>query len=652
MKPVASKFPEAIDSGDDLYLVADALKVPLGFDYYPGNTSIIADGDISKFPPSGIITLIDQCNTPKERAIYFYYSRRTNREFFDLELLSSSPNVPKPKKITLICSQVMADHREMLKNAILAIENCLGTRHEIGVEPKKGTIFERINFLTKVMFSPKAWFEANRTLGVSPFTTQFIFTGSGNIGPVGEVSYLWKFNEEEIETKEPQVEKVFLNSGKHTVSLTIKNSYGEDTVTFPNMIDVKEQAPQEATVKFLPLQNQIHFNDIFKIRTPINQPVAIEIPQKVENQKSFAGELIDPQTNKAVDAITSYTWSMADDLPHSNTVKTKALYTTGGTYDLVLKTNTKSGSYRITTYKDCIDVVEPLNLWVWTEKNKQIKSYEFGLISEVFKASNNTQVIDINDSFIENEHCKHEFWRNNGCAIKSEFKSGEGGDCLLFWASGRNKEDEITSEKINFLNHNGFADTYTNVQSLSRPWNWAALTSKQNIYFVFGLPQNEQPPTLSLTNNTKTTYNIISGSDSDENIEYRNFKNGAHELMTNPGVHDSDYNTPEGHFSSCRTTWKDDVGYLLRNSGLGEHFAYHNFYKTEGTIGMPFKNIVKLPDMPGDSKDGSLVALNAGIYFFGNYGNTCCFNDITGVWEMVNAHNQIAKKELDALFAV
>ena len=184
------------------------------------------------FRHTELYTLVDQCSCPKERAISFYYGKRTNREFLEIELLSDSPNCPKPKKLTLITLQVMSDHREMLKNSILAIENFLGTKHDVGNEIKNGTIFGRINFLRKIIFKPKAWFEADRTIGIAPYTTKFVFTGVGNNGPVGEVSYLWKFNDEEIQTQEPTVEKLFLNPGNYTVSLTVKNYYGEDTVNF------------------------------------------------------------------------------------------------------------------------------------------------------------------------------------------------------------------------------------------------------------------------------------------------------------------------------------------------------------------------------------------------------------------------------------
>lgn len=644
----ASNYPEQLDNDENLYLVYDALKIPLGTDYYPGNTSVLADGDISKFPPSGIITLVDQHSSPKERAVSLQYGSRTNREFTDLSLLQDSVDSFKPKKIAYITLQAMANHREALKDAIISIESFLGKKHEVEEGPGGETIFGRLNFMKKILFSPKAWFEIEKSTGVAPFTARFTFAGSGNVGPVGDVLYTWKFNDEEMQTTEQTVEKVFLTPDNYTVSLTVKNEYGEDTVTFVDMIKVKGQAPEEVPIKFLPIGNQIHIDDILpKIRTPINQPVLIEV-QKPEPKKMSSG-LVDP---KAKDSISNYSWNLNDDLPHTNSHKTKAIYTVGGYYDAVVRTDTDLNSYRITTYENCIDVVEPTNLWIWTTDKSSIQSHEFGLISEVFKTSKNTYSTRTNDSFIENDRQKFEFLRNNGFARKDNLKSGEGGNSLLFWASGRNKEDSTTVEKIRFASYNGFADSYKVENSISRPWNWAALSSERDVYFVFGLPISEQMPTLSLTNKVKTTYNIGTDSAINDSIEYRNFKNGAHDLTTNPGVLDDKYDAPHGHYSAYRTTWKDSVGYILRNSNLGDQFSFQNFYKTEGTLGSPFNNLVKLPDMPGgDNKEGSLVSLSNGIYFFNNHGGTYCFNDSTLTWELVNSHNKVARNELYSLLA-
>lgn len=653
-----SNYPATFDTNNNLYLVRDALKIPLGADHHPGQNLIIADGDISKFPLNGIITLVDQDSPAHERAVSFHYNHRTSREFVDLELLNNSIDCFKPKKLTVITMQVMSDHREALKDAIMSIEKFLGPKHLVDTNPNGETVFGRINFLRKILFEPKAWFEADRTTGASPFTVNFTFTGTGNTGPVGEVEYTWRFgDEDEFKTTEPSIQKLFLDPGNKTVSLTVKNQYGEDSVSFPNMIKVKGQAPEQALIRFAPQQQQLGFmqNDVMpKIRAQVRQPIAIEIPQKMVSEKrTFAGERIDPNTSRTNDAITNYTWNLGDDLPHANSPKTKALYSVGGLYDLVVRTDTASGTHRTTVYPNAIDVIEPVNVWLWTINDKQIRSYEFGLLSEVFKTSSNTTEIDINDSFIDagHEREKFEFWRNNNSAKKGDVKSGQGGDLLMFWAGG--KSDNSAGEGINFNEYNGFSDTYTKKDSIAgRPWNWVSLASNNKIYFAFGNTNDGPLPTLSMTNQTKITYDIGSSAISYEEIEYRNYKNGAHNLILNPDVFDKDYNAEYGHFSAYRTAWKNNTGYILRNSLLGDDFSFQNFYRTEGTVGQPFLNLVKLPDLPGENhKDGDLAALSNGVYFFNNSGMTYCYGSSTGTWELITPHNKVAIHDLDGLMA-
>ena len=101
MIPTSGNFPTSFDNDDNLFLVHDSLRATLVEDYNPGDTSIQVTGDavtMSRFPPTGIITLTEQCSDIDHRALSFYYSGvdPTNNTFDDLELLPgllSSPNL-------------------------------------------------------------------------------------------------------------------------------------------------------------------------------------------------------------------------------------------------------------------------------------------------------------------------------------------------------------------------------------------------------------------------------------------------------------------------------------------------------------------------------------------------------------------------------
>jgi len=66
------------------------------------------------------------------------------------------------------------------------------------------------------------------------------------------------------------------------------------------------------------------------------------------------------------DPINKYTWLLSDDTNHGNDQNTTAFYTVGGLYDVVVRCDTDSRAYRITTFPDYINVVERQNLWLST----------------------------------------------------------------------------------------------------------------------------------------------------------------------------------------------------------------------------------------------------------------------------------------------
>jgi hypothetical protein len=171
--------------------------------------------------------------------------------------------------------------------------------------------------------------------------------------------------------------------------------------------------------------------------------------------------------------------------------------------------------------------------------------------------------------------------------------------------------------------------------------------SPENIYFVLGTTANDPLPTTSPTNQTKTIMNLNDGSTNSELLTYTN---GAQELGKNPVEYNEYGDAKEGHFSVYRTTWKNNVGYILRNNEQGN---LNKFYKTEGTLGQPFMNLTKLVDMPFlNNKDGRIVPLSEGIYFFSNTGSVSAYKDTTGTWEVgaqsnVNTETLLAASDGD-----
>lgn len=677
--PVVPLYPEQFDSDENLYLVKDSIRLTLREDFNPGDKVIKCEGDedvIARIPPTGKITLTDQCNPLDSRAVSYHYDSFDPDavEFSGITLLPGFKEVYKQRKVTNVVMNVMADDHNNIKDALIAIQKFVGIKGTEDTEPFGETLEGRINFLRKIVFRPRAWFTVDKTIGLAPLCVEFEEKSFYKTQCPGSITYIWDFGDltdisvvSTIEVSDivpgdthaivkdvdgGKITKCYYKPGFYTVKLTVENDFGSDTVVFEDLINVRIKAPEEAIIRFVPdITKQIEtpgvppdgpFVQYPRIRSPINTLIHIEIPEG-ENPAtpgySYAGELLDSQTKLPIDPIVNYEWKLGDDLVHPNSRETKASYSIGGIYDLKLQVDTKYGAYRITTYENSIDIVERVNLWLFLfTSNSDIRSYEFGLISETFKIlPANTTTISVNSDFLKNEPNSEqqirEFKRNTSFQPRSNNPSGNQGVTLLCYASGRNEADPPASEEIKIVEYSGFSDTYVNRPSITRQWNWADFHYPGGFgYFVFGAVENYQPND-SPVNLTLHTIALSNLSVSNTTLTASNFDGGADELMQNPAVFDDQGNPIYGHFSVYRTAWKDSTGYLARNDGVGPFFRIKSFYRTEGTIGNPFINVRKMQDIQGTTKyEGDMTNLSTGIYFFDNSGSVSKFNDTDESW--------------------
>lgn len=666
-------FPVTLDSNETLFEVHDSLQVRLTEDYNPGDTTIQIFGDeetIRRFPDTGIITLTEQCSEITERAISFSYTTRTLTSFEGLELIEGIDSV-KPKRITYVTQNVMAQYHNILKDAVIAIELFVGRKGQIGLRPKDGTLEQRTNFIRKLALTPKAWFTVNKTIGLVPLTIEFkdLSFRLGTDGNSHVVKYIWDFGDNtdisvsEINATEEvpiiasnvivndldggTILKTYTTPGLYDVTLTVQNDFGEDTVILKNLINARIAAPDESVISFIRRANQIEtegspdggpYTIPPTLRSPVDTLIDIEIPTGTNSAtgRSYAGEALG-LSGSPVDPIAVYTWSIADDLTHNNSQNTRALFSIGGIYDLILRVDTEFGAYRVTTYENALDIVEKTNLWLWTISGNNIYSYEYGLNSETFKTKGTSPLnVGLNDSFLDNANNetqqKREFFKNNGFLQRGTTGSGNSGSGLLYWASGRDESDTPFSEKINIAEYNGFTDTYTAQDSISRPWNWVGLGNSTDLYFILGGITSDPTLNSSPTNMSKMQLELNTLSVTNSSFSNSNFKNGADELKQNVVTYTSGV-SDQGNMSVYRSTWKENTGFILRNNSVGQFFKIKSFYKTSGTYTNLFQDIRKLDDMTGSSKiEGELTTLNDGLYFFNNSGSVSAYNDVSGIW--------------------
>lgn len=672
--PAASSFPEKMDDDDNLFLVRDSLRMRLSEDYRKGDAIIYVEGDqtvMDRFPPTGIITLTEQCGDIDQRALSFYYSSVNKTEPYSfggvdadgnptLEILPEFEGLDstKPKRATNVTMNVVSMHHNHLKDALVQAEEFVGSRHNT----RKGTITDRIRTLQKVALAPKAWFSADILYGIvdSHGTLKVVFTNESLRLGDGSVTQTWKFVEsnsgdtvtEVVETNGRdeyelnRTHEVSLAPGIYTASLTVENQYGKDEVEFEDMVTARVECPDEATIQinYRLSQNNIS-GDYPKVRSSTNTMIDLEVPENLSGEQSE-------------DPIVEYSWNLGDDLPHTNSRFARASYSTGGYYDITLRVDTSFGAYRITTYENSIDIVEGLNLWMFLKPpsslssssslgGETIRAYEFGLVSETFKTLGGSHAIQRSDSFLSGygsgsyysstlDRAKKEFDNNVEFARSGSKDSGDKGDALMFWAKGGVSTDD---KEIGILKFNGFDDTYENLNPIpNRPWNWVAMSSSDKTYFVFGESSSSPGPGQNPVLAEKVEYDMSTQSASSPiALTSADFENGAEELLSVPSSYDNGSPT-NGRFVSYRSAWKDQTGYILRNSSVNEFFRFGDFYKTNGSLSSPFGTITRLPDMPGSVKtEGQMVTLFNGVFFFNNSGEICAWNDTSLTWEVGRA---------------
>lgn len=612
-----SNFPDSFDNDTTLYLVHDGLRLRLAEDYTPGDTSIAVDGDaaiMAKFPSTGLLTLTDQCSATDRRALSFSYTGKTDTTFTGLILLDGFIDVAKSKRVTNVVQNIMAEHHNDLKDAIIAIETFVGVKDDTSLVPLKGSLEARSNFLRKLVLEPRSWFNVNRRVGVVPLCVEF-----NDLSTRDPTLWTWDFGDGTISVISKttiditgSISKCYYTPGAYDVTLTVENEFGSNTFTINDYVVAHVEAPDAATISFLPLANQLYNDGI--IRSRINNLINI---------------LVDTNGEQSLDPIISYTWELGDDLNHEKGSSTVAAYSIGGIYDVRLRTDTLLGAFRYTKFPEVIDIVEDTNLWHFifdpsssSGTTKVLYTYELGLFSETYKTSNlgDTLTVTRDASFLtgadDESRQTNEFLRNNGFAARTTVTSGNQGAILVYWAEGA--ASAVDSQNIQFREYNGFNQVWITpaLSSLTRRWNWIGLNAGNTLYFALGSTNS------SATNQVFTSVNLTNLSTSD--ISTPTYSNGAEILQSNVG---------SSEFSVYRSVWRDTAGFWLRNDDNGAFFRLKNFYGTDGTTSEPLQTIRKLTDIPGSTKyEGQLVAMSAGLYFFNNSGEVAVYNPTTNVW--------------------
>jgi len=206
-----SVFPEAIDSTDELYAVRNNAETELtqSLTY---NGSYLVVGDTSKFPDKGLLRVGDEL---------MYYGEKTTGVFKDLKRGFAGSRQNSWSIGTSVGNAVMAEHHNAIKDAILNIENYLGTSDD----PAEGSYNHRLTTLEAKFLSPRALFRAWPRRGSSPMKVRF-----QNFSTTDAIRYLWDFGDGGTST-ERNPTHTYNSEGNFSVQLRIVTSLGGQCVT-------------------------------------------------------------------------------------------------------------------------------------------------------------------------------------------------------------------------------------------------------------------------------------------------------------------------------------------------------------------------------------------------------------------------------------
>lgn len=209
-----SVFPEAIDSYDTLYFARNNCESNLNQALNYGSDLIIVD-DATKFPDSGIlrINLLDKYATFPE---YIYYEKRTSQTFSNLIRGFCGSRQTNWAAGAQVIGGVFADHHNSIKDAVIKIENTLGTVES----PASGSLNNILKQQEIKFLSPKPLFRAFPLSGAAPLTVKF-----QNFSNIIANKFFWDFGDGST-SLEKNPTHTYINQGSFDVKLRIVTNLG------------------------------------------------------------------------------------------------------------------------------------------------------------------------------------------------------------------------------------------------------------------------------------------------------------------------------------------------------------------------------------------------------------------------------------------
>jgi PKD repeat protein len=235
-----SVFPEAIDTKDTLYEVKNNAATTLKQALTINGTYLVVE-DASAFPPTGIIRIgpsgaTVNANEPSPDLNYsgvptttgnselIYYGERTSTVFKKLQRGFVGTKQTQWSQGTAVSNSVCAEAHNAVKDAVINIQNYLGT----SVQPTETSINGIIKNLENKFLAPEANFRAFPKRGQPPLVVNFQNFSGGHI-----IRHLWDFGDGTTSTERNPIH-TYQTEGDYTISLNVISTEGAQGVSTKN----------------------------------------------------------------------------------------------------------------------------------------------------------------------------------------------------------------------------------------------------------------------------------------------------------------------------------------------------------------------------------------------------------------------------------
>ena len=210
-----SLYPEALDTKSQLYQATNNTVTVLKQSLTYAGKYIITE-DNSSFPSNGIIRVGPPPGQPGTAEMIYYNIKKENGVFQDIIRGFAGSRQNQWPAGSFVTNAVFAEHHNAVKDAIIQIENNLGTLDS----PAEGSLNQILKFQESRFLSPKALFRAYPTKGAPPLKIRF---QNFSTGPV--VRSLWDFGDGTTSIETSPIH-TYTKEGVYTVKLNVITSLG------------------------------------------------------------------------------------------------------------------------------------------------------------------------------------------------------------------------------------------------------------------------------------------------------------------------------------------------------------------------------------------------------------------------------------------